>query len=385
MRFLTSVVAGMVLAGGCGAAGQEPSFSYALHRARTLDATLWVAPDGALVAISPEGKVRSETWEIRRITDWDGSHPQEQAVTVEVGYGRLLPNHQGTNLTGQRILFDPTGRYLLIRVSRYAENAWSQSETPQPGAPEAVVDVVDLKNMQATDHMVTDPVVAVGEIGFDARGVLVVNGLAAHTSHTEGEVFTDTGNWGVDTVGLPNLEAQTVCRYTKVVRRLPVMTRYDRAVEQQRRAWYAEDSERRKSEAQEANAACGPGLKALGYASLEDLNEQIDQVKQEFALGRIAFQDKIDPDSPRGCRIEDLSADGKYLLYDCDQSRVEVELLGLPYYRARQVYAAGNPQPVLELKMPRGPSVSGVIAAQGGVDFLVLLRDGKRIEGYRLP
>ena len=392
MRWVRSVaMAGVLLASSCAARAAEPAFSFSVHGPHDALARVWAAPDGSLVILSGgplTNPTAKQTWELQRVTGWAGGHPQEQALTLEVGYGRLPPDHEITDLSSVRVLFDPTGRYVVIRLSRYAEDAWSQSPRTGlragEGPPESIVDVVDLKSFRESAHqVVTDPVLAVGDLGFNAQGVLVVNGLAAHTSHTDGDVFTDTGQWVVDTVRLPELTLEPVCRYTKVVQRLPVVTRYDPAVERQRRAWYQQDGQRVKEEQRQAEASCAPGLEALGYASLVDLHDRINEVKQEFALGRLAFQDHAEPESPLGCRMESLSADRKYLLYDCDQSRVELTMFR--YYRARRVYAAGNPKPVLELGMPHGAATSGVLAAQGGVDYFVLLRGSDRIEGYRLP
>jgi len=39
----------------------------------------------------------------------------------------------------------------------------------------------------------------------------------------------------------------------------------------------------------------------------------------------------------------------------------------------------------MDLKLPHNPHFSGVLATKDGVTYVVLLRDGAELEGYRVP
>ena len=39
----------------------------------------------------------------------------------------------------------------------------------------------------------------------------------------------------------------------------------------------------------------------------------------------------------------------------------------------------------MDLKMSHSPQFSGVLAISGGITYVVLLRNGEELEGYRVP
>lgn len=376
----------ILLASGSAAYAQRPTISFTLHRSGSHASSLWVGPDGSLLTMSMDGSEQpGDRWEIRRITNWESRARQEQALTIETGYGKLPPNHELVNLSGERVFMDPAGRYLVVRIDHLRGGAWSQGRTLRSSTvepPVAILDVVDLSSFKEVAHrVVADPVLAAGGMGFNAHGALVAEGLAEHTGSTAGDVYTDTGQYKIESVRLPELQTDTVCQYSRVVRELPVMTRFNRDEQRRREEFDRENQARKLDEMKSANAACSAKLAPLGYSSVENVESELSEVKQEFRIERMAAKVELHPGY--GCNIEDVSTDRKYMLFDCDQSRVQLTFLS--YYRGRQVYNIGTGQRVLEIRLAHSPSVSGVITAAGGKDYLVLLRDGRRVEAYPLP
>ena len=98
---------------------------------------------------------------------------------------------------------------------------------------------------------------------------------------------------------------------------------------------------------------------------------------------------RVPPQSPLGCNINDLSGNLQYEMFDCDESRVVV----FGSYRAFRVFHLEDGKQIMELKLP--PShpwfgacirqVFGVLATSRGVTYVVLLRAGAELEGYRVP
>lgn len=94
------------------------------------------------------------------------------------------------------------------------------------------------------------------------------------------------------------------------------------------------------------------------------------------------YMQNIQPQWPWGCIAEDVSEDLKYALFDCDESRVQITFLF--WYRGFRVFNLEDGKQIMDLKLPRSPRFSGVLATKGGVTYVVLLRDGAELEGYRV-
>ncbi len=121
----------------------------------------------------------------------------------------------------------------------------------------------------------------------------------------------------------------------------------------------------------------------------------MDDVYKAFNFwGRLQYNvdytQRIPPDAlgPWGCGIEDLSGDRQYALVDCDQGQVVV----FGRYRAFRLFRLADGKQIMDLKVPRSTLFgerrvlfSGVLATRRGVTYVVLLRDGAELEGYRVP
>jgi hypothetical protein len=199
---------------------------------------------------------------------------------------------------------------------------------------------------------------------------------------------THTGQYAVETLTLPGLEPETVCSYTMVSKtysaQTPSTPEESRRIEKE----HDEEIEREQSQRRAADNACAPKLAPLGFPSL-------DHVYKAFnSWGRLQYNVdytlRIPPDArgPWGCGFEDLSGDLQYSLLDCDQGGVVV----FGRYRAFRVFRLEDGKQIMDLKVPRSTLFgerrvlfSGVLATRRGVTYVVLLRDGAELEGYRVP
>jgi hypothetical protein len=82
-----------------------------------------------------------------------------------------------------------------------------------------------------------------------------------------------------------------------------------------------------------------------------------------------------------------MSGNLQYELFDCDEGRVVV----FGRYRGFRVFHLADGKQIMDLKVPRSTlfgdflKFSGVLAMSRGVTYVVLLREGAELEGYRVP
>jgi hypothetical protein len=377
---------------GCEGHGAK-SFTYKLHNPQNDGqySTLHLMPDGGLLMVSERFEQPKQIWNLLRVTDWDTSQPREDKLDVDVGpneeeYGQHNGN-PGYDRNDQ-LLMDPGGNYLVVRLSQHAES-WDLKSGESAKPPRSVLNIIDLHGFKLLRRSaITDPLLAAGDMGFSSKGAFMVSGLQEHSSATTDGYVTHTGQYAVETLTLPGLEPKTVCGYTMVVRSYPAQR--PSTPEESRRIdkEHDEEVERKENQQQAADSACAPRLAPLGFSSLDD-------VRRAFNFrGRLQYNaeytQRIPPDAtgPWGCGFEDLSGDLQYELLDCDQGRVVV----FGRYRAFRVFRLADGKRIMDLKVPRSTFFgerrvlfSGVLATGRGVTYVVLLRDGAELAGYRVP
>ncbi|MGB8683680.1 MAG: hypothetical protein WCD12_12420 [Candidatus Binatus sp.] len=359
---------------GCHCGGGARSFSYSLRQPQNDRefSTLHTMPDGALLVLTKRLEQPKQIWTIRRIAAWDTSQPREDDLDVDVG-----PNDEPLDWADQydrwdrnvQLLMDPGGNYLVVRLSQNADTWNFIYNQITPGVyimPISVLNIIDLHGFKLLRRVVvTDPMLASGDMGFSPTGALIVSGVQGYKSATIDGKVTNTGYYAVETLALPDLKPETVCSYTLINKLFLAQT--DTTPEEK---------------------ACRPKLAPLGFASLDDVRKSLNFLgMREYSAD---YSMKVPPQSPWGCQFEDLSGDLKYTLLDCDESRIAVTLLPW-YYRGFRVFKLADGTQIMDLKVPHGhlwydrPQFSGVVATSRGVTYLVLLRDGAELEGYRAP
>jgi hypothetical protein len=381
---------------GCDGQRGASSFTYKLHNPQNSDqySTLHSMPDGALLMVSKRFNEPKQIWNLLRITDWDTPEPREDKLDVDVGpnkelFGELSWESQGDGYDrNDQLLMDPGGNYLVVRLSPDAF-AWNVN-LDESAKPRAVLNIIDLHGFKLIRRVaLTDPLLAGGDMGFSPKGTFIVSGLQEQRSATAGSNVTHTGHYAVETLTLPGLEPETVCSYTMVSRTYTVQTpstpEESARIEKENEKENWEEDERRQNQKHAADAACRPGLAPLGFSSLDDVRQNLDlsgRLKKDLNYtGRVPNQ------GPWGCQFEDLSGNLQYELLDCDQSRVVV----FGRYRAFRVFHLEDGKQIMELKVPGRTlfgdflQFSGLLAMSRGVTYVVLLREGAGLEGYRVP
>jgi hypothetical protein len=200
---------------------------------------------------------------------------------------------------------------------------------------------------------------------------------------------TDTRRYAVETLMVPGLEAKTVCNYTMVettYAQTASTPEESARIEKEYGKKNSEEMDRRQNQKRAADAACRSGLAPLGFSSLNDVHASLN------LNGRLHYNlqytMRVPPQSPWGCNIQDLSASLKYEMFDCDEGRVVV----FAHYRAFRVFRLEDGNEIMEVKLAPshplfgvGPQYFGVLTTRRGVTYLVILRDGAKLEGYRVP
>jgi len=341
-------------------------------------------PDGGLLVVSKRIEQPKQIWKLRRIAAWDTSQRREDELDVDVGPNDEIldwPHQQDRFDRNDQLLMDPRGNYLVVRLSQGAD-AWNQNRDKSSTPPRSVLNIVDLHGFKLLRRIVvTDPLLAAGDMGFSPSGAFVVSGLQERSSATVGGEVNDTGQYAVETLTLPGLNPETVCSYTLVSHpyfaQTPSSPQESKRIEKENRA----EVERKQNQDQAADNACRPELAPLGFSSLEDVRENLDSFGLQEYLAEHSLS--VPPQSPWGCHFENLSGNLKYALFDCDESRVELTFLF--WYRGFRVFRLDDGTQIMDLKMPHSPQFSGVLATSRGVTYVVLLRDGAELEGYRVP
>ena len=394
---LTLFMLFVLLLTGCDGQWGARSFTYKLHNPQNDGqySTLHTMPEGALLMVSKRFEQPQQIWNLLRIADWDTSQPREDKLDVDVGpneelYGNLSSVSQGDGYDrNDQILMDPGGNYLVVRLSPDAF-AWNVNPDKYP-KPRAVLNIIDLHGFKLLRRVaLTDPLLAGGDMGFSPKGNFMVSGLQEQSSATMGGTVTHTGRYAVETLTLPDLEPEPVCSYTMVSRtyiaQTPSTPEESARIEKENEKENSEEYERRQNQKQAADAACRPGLAPLGFSSLDDVRQTLNlSGRLEKDLNYTA---RVPPQSPWGCNFEDLSGNLQYELLDCDEGRVVV----FGRYRAFRVFHLEDGKQIMDLKVPRSTLFgerrvlfSGVLATRRGVTYVVLLRDGAELEGYRVP
>ena len=376
-------------------------------------------PDGALLMVSKRLAQPQQIWNQVRVAAWDTSQPHEDRLDVDVGpnqenFGEINWTSQGDGYDlNDQLLMDPGGNYLVVRLSPDAFS-WNVNPGESAKAPRSVLNIIDLRAFKLLRRVeLADPLLAGGDMGFSPKGTFMVSGFQEHSSTKNPlrAAVTDARRYVVETLTLPGLEAKTVCNYAMVEKTYaqpvpittPLATEESARIEEEYGNKNSEEMDRRQKQRDAADAqhVARPAL-ALGFSSLNDVHESLNLDGR--LKGNLDYTMRVPEQSPWGCSINDLSGNLQYEMFDCDESRVVV----FGSYRAFRVFRLEDGKQIMELKLPHPnrlkqimeialphwltrwfsdalPIFSGVLATSRGVTYVVLLRDGVELRGYRVP
>jgi hypothetical protein len=300
-----------------------------------------LVPDNALLILLPQpgGK-----WVLKRLMDWGTQSPQETTLSF-AGDGSRDKNEW---IRGD-LTVNPDGSYLIVRIiSHYAIH--------NEPASKAIVILVDLRSFSIVlRRATTDPLLASSEVHFNSNDLLIAKGIVKVNRAVVGSHSSsiDTETYAAGVLTLPDLQPTPSCRYDAL-----------RELRFGSGGWNWTTPEYK-----DANADCAAVLEAAGASSVEDLPGG------DHRLEPIAKLLNFD------CQITDMSREEKLALYYCSKALLDGSI---PTSRAFRVISVADRKTVVSIPLPFTQPVAALLAENSIQNYLLLLRDGIRLETYRL-
>jgi hypothetical protein len=302
---------------------------------RSGNAVLALSPNSALIALIPQGHGK---WIIKRVTGWENKSPREETVTLRSEISQRSNPWITADLT-----VSPRGDYVVARVTSHRG-----AVGPSGRDWNAVVAVVDLKTFQIVlERDTTDPLIAGSEWAFTADGGLVAKGLAKRMVEKTDNMITD--EYEASALSLPALLSKSTCRFD---------LKYKPG--------------EREQIASDATESCDNLLKTAGGSSLANLfgtvegSSQIQAACPVLALLTVA---KLGV-------VECSTGHSPWFDWDGDFFVVTSRTIEVHSFDGRTVLA---------VPVGKKQSTAAALAREQEHDYLLLLRDGVRLETYSLP
>jgi hypothetical protein len=354
---LASLACVLSLTGICTGQSATPVFTHTLHAHKerrngftlapvlTLPSTAFVlAPDNSLVLLIPQ---EDGEWVLKRVTDWSTSGPREQTLPIT---GEKVGDQQ-VSVTAD-LAINPDATDAIVRLT-YRE---VPSGSVKPASPRAFIFLVDLRRFSIiAKRLTSDPLLAASQWRFSANGVLLANlFLSAVPAHLPDRPVS-TSTYQAATLSFPDLSTIHSCDYNASIT-------CDTA-----------DSCRWEI-GKQASFDCDDLLRNTGISSIRDVIDADDATRRTTKL------------AGRDCRISALSSDKRLALFECrtGHSYLDGEIY-ITKSRTSSVRTVPEGKPILTVALPHFHEIPGVLAAMNGTEYLLLLKDGIKLEGYRLP
>jgi len=344
--------------------GQTPSpiFTYTLHAQKEArpgwslfgmwtppSSVLTITPDNALLVLIPQA---DRKWVLKSLTGWNTGVPQEQTLPIT---GK--PTLGEDTWVKADLTANPNGTYLIVRVSSGHVPVSALEDNP-----ESVVTLVDLRTLSIVSRRdTTDPLIAGSYWQFNKDGLLITKRLAKRLQVKSAGVLTDTDTYEAAALTLPELKPVASCHYDDVLELRGGST-----------GWTTRSADT-------ANVECAAVLEMANALSVEDLpisDQAQDRIEK---LDRAAKQLKF------SCPIADLSKDERFALYNCETGHPTWWDSWKMDSRASVVFSVIEEKTVATIPLPFEQPIIAALGTAGDQDYLLLLRDGIKLETYRLP
>jgi len=354
---LASLACLLSLTGICRGQSPKPVFTYTLHAHKerrngftlapvlTLPSSVFVlAPDDSLVVLIPQ---EDGEWVLKRVTNWSTSVPHEQTLSIT---GEKVGDQQ-ISVTADLAL-NPSATDAIVRLT-YREVAFG---SVKPASPRAAIFLVDLRRFSiVAKRLTSDALLAASQWRFTADGALLANlFLSAVPAHLPDRPVS-TSTYEAATLSFPDLNTIHSCHYNASIA--------------------CETADSCKWEiARQANSDCDDLLRNTGISSISDVLDADDATRRTAKL------------AGRDCRVSALSSDKRLALFECrtGHSYLDGEIY-ITKSRTSTVRTVPEGKPILTVALPHLHEIPGVLAVMSGTEYLVLLKDGIKLEGYRLP
>ena len=327
-------------------AQQERRAGFSIVPTVVSPATMLVAaPDNALLFLIPQ---TGGEWVLKRLSGWETSHPQEQTLIIK---GNPQSNKNMSVTTD--MLLDPHGAYLLVRI----DSRLGAIDSPNR-IREAVVNVIDLHSFTIISRRITtDPLLASSQWHFSQNGRLISKGVATRFSVKTRSLNTVTDAYDVAEFSLPDLTPTTSCHYSHVIE------------------IHAVGSGWTKPTVENVGDGCAALLRSAAVSSLEDLPGHDEETT--INLSKLAAP---------GRRILNVNREKTLAVIEC---RTGHSYMDGEIFRTRTrwitVLSIQDGRQVFYLPLPHNwKPIPGIIAFANGQNYLIILRDGVKIETYPL-
>lgn len=338
----------------CLAQSPVPQFTHTLsaqkeHRPWSLgeiplppSTVLAVTPSGALLVLIPQPERK---WVLKELIGWSTLAPKERSLAVSSSHVGL---DEDVRITGD-LTVSTDGKYILVRITKHR-----RPSKPDVFDAEASVVVVDLDTFSIkVERTTTDPLIATAQWSMTKDNRLVSNALIRVTRTTEQSTSAVIENYDAAVLGVPGLKSLETCSYTK-------------SLEFDGSRW-------RTDEENTNNVECAAVLQAANVTTVNDLPGDTSLVRLAKRLN-----------APSKCSITNISEDERFALYDCSESHQAWDTV-ITTSRSLLVLSTANSTAVLSIPLKvKQPSVATFATAEKN-QYLILVRDGIKLEAYRVP
>jgi hypothetical protein len=327
-----------------------PTTSYKLHAEKqqyssNLPSTLlYLLPNQALLVFNPQ---RDGKWLIKRISAWDTGSPREESLAFA---GQSF-NEGATGYEDLKV--DPTSHYAVIRVKSIYSIAKSNS---------AVVVLVDLRSFTIASRLTTtDPLLAASYWSFSKDGLLIVTAMTGRVMtppHPKPELSyqTITDSYEAAVFTLPDWKPSMSCKYELSLDNRPGSTNPNSYISK-------------------VDDGCA-GLVAAAEVP----------TAQQLPGGPFPPTVYAQLAGPT-CEFYSQSPSADFALYGCRTGHDYLDgMIVTTNSRNLTVLSVPDGKAVLAVPLPHNTKpYPAVLANASGHTWLLLLRDGVKLEAYRLP
>jgi hypothetical protein len=226
----------------------------------------------------------------------------------------------------------------------------------KPASPRAFIFLIDLRRFDMmAKRQSSDALSAASQWRFTGNGALVANlFLSAVPAHLPDRPVS-TSTYEAALLSFPDLNAAHSCEYNA--------------------SMSCDTAGACKWEiGKQAHSDCDDMVRNTGISSTSDLLDADDATRRATKL------------AGRDCRLSALSPERGLALFECRTGHGYLDgEIYITKSRTSTVRTVPEGKPILTVALPHFHEIPGVLAASNGSEYLMLLKDGIKLEGYRLP
>jgi hypothetical protein len=353
-RRLLWIVPVSMLVSSLGAQTPIPTTTYKLHAQKeqhssNLPSTLlYLLPDQALLVLIPqeEGK-----WVLKRLTAWDTTTPKEETLA----FTGDRPQEGSSGF--EDLTVDPSSTYAVIRIKSFTGIMYPMGQNRS-----AIVLLVDLRSFTiVSQRATTDPLLAASDWSFTKDGSLIVSAMTGRSTvppqpkHAwSPQTITDTYQAAAFT--LPDWKPSMPCQYELFLDLRDGSTRRDRYLSK-------------------TSDGCAALVASAQVPSAENL--------PDGPPGPVPYAGLAGPT----CDFGSESPSRNFALYGCRTGHDYLDgMIATTNTRNLTVLSVPAKEPVLTIPLPHNlVPYPALLANANSHSWLLLLRDGIKLETYKLP